>query len=226
MGDVNFSIPKSVAGFGTIGSAKGVSVADVRELQSRLKALNPELRRELLREAKEPAKPIQSAIKSAIPAVTPLSGMTQGRLSWSSSRDGKGKSHNPKDVRIEFRTASSGKSNVTSLVRVRVASPAVVFADMAGKSGRFMGAGYKGTGRTKPYAYKGGERSHRVDGRGKKKPGHDYKFARQGDALLKGLGGSASRYVWPAAERSIPAAREAVDRVLTKFAQKLNRKGL
>jgi hypothetical protein len=227
MADLKLVIPKFTGSLGRSGVSSGdYSVSDIRQLQRALKALDPKLRTQLLREAKEPAKPIQAAIKSAIPAVAPLSGMTAGRLSWEASRDGKGKAHKAKDVKIQFRTSSSGKSNVTSLVRVRVASPAVVFADMAGRSGRYMGAGYRGSGVTRPYPYKGGVRVHHVDGKGAKKPGREYKFARQGDALLKGLGGSASRYVWPAAERSIPAAREAVDRVITKFAQMVNKKGL
>jgi hypothetical protein len=213
MAGLNLIIPKFLGSLGRAGvSAGDYSVADIRNLQRALKAIDPKLRTQLLREAKAPAKPVQSAIKSAIPAVAPLSGMTQGRLAWSGSVDAKGRSHNPKDVKIQFRTSSSGKSLTTSLVRVRVASPAVVMADMAGKSGRFIDAGYKGSGRTREYNWKGGRRTHRLNG--------------QGSAMIRGIGGSPSRFVWPAAERSIPAARAAVDQVLTKFARMVNQKGL
>lgn len=227
MADLKLIIPKFIGSLGRSGVSTGdYSVADIRNLQRALKAIDPKLRAELIREAKAPAKPIQSAVKSAIPAVAPLSGLNQGRLNWSSSVDSKGRSHSPKDVKIQFRTSSSGKSLTTSLVRVRVASPAVVFADMAGRSGRFIGAGYKGSGRTREYNWKGTTRSHRVDGNGVKKPNRVYKYASQGRALIDNLGGSASRFVWPAAERAVPAARIEINKVLDKFARKINRKGI
>jgi hypothetical protein len=210
---------------GLVG-ANDYSVTEIRELQRRLKTVNPILRTELIRDAKKAGEPVQLAVKSAIAAVTPLSGMTQGRLNWNLSVDAKGKGHKSTDVKLQFRTRSSGRSDVTSLVRVQVASPAVVMADMAGRSRTYMGAGYKGSGQTREYAYKGGTRTHRVDGRGIKNPKRQYKFARQGDALLQNLGGSASRYVWPAAENKIPAVRSAIESILRDAYTKINRKGL
>jgi hypothetical protein len=213
MADLKLIIPKFVGSLGRSGVGVGdYSVADIRNLQRALKAIDPKLRTQLLREAKEPAKPVQAAVKNAIPSVSPLSGMSQGRLAWQGSVDAKGRSHNPKDVKIQFRTSMSGKSLTTSLVRVRVASPAVVVADMAGKSGKYFDKGYRGSGFTREYPYKGGTRRHRVNG--------------QGRAMVRNLGGSASRFVWPAAERSIPAARDAVDRVISKFAKMITQRGL
>jgi hypothetical protein len=188
------------------------SVTQVRELQKALKAIDPKLRTQLVRDAKAPAEAIVSRIKPAINSVTPLSGMTRGRLNWNNSIDGKGKSHKADDVKIEFRTRSTGKSNITSLVRIRVASPAVVMADMAGRSGRFFDAGYKGSGFTKEYAYKSGTRRHRVNG--------------QGRAMVRNLGNSASRYVWPAAESSLPAVKSQIEAVLRRAYDQINRKGI
>lgn len=205
---------------------KDLTVTDVRELQRRLKSIDPKLRTQLVRDAKKAGEPVQSAIKSRLSAVTPLSGMTRGRLNWNSSIDAKGKAHKTDDVKLEFRTRSTGRSEITSLVRVRVASPAVVMADMAGKSGRFMGAGYKGSGMTREYSYKGGTRRHRVDGFGVKNPKRQYKYSRQGDALLANLGGSASRYAWPSAESKIPAVRANIEAILRKAYDDINRKGL
>jgi len=210
---------------GLVG-ANDYSVTEIRELQRRLKSIDPKLRTELVRDAKKAGEPVQLAVKSAIAGVTPLSGMTQGRLNWNISVDAKGKSHKPTDVKLQFRTRSSGRSNVTSLVRVQVASPAVVMTDMAGRSRAFMGAGYKGTGLTREYPYKGGTRKHRVDGQGIKNPKRPYKYARQGDALLANLGGSASRYVWPAAENKISAVRSEIEGILRDAYTKINRKGL
>jgi hypothetical protein len=196
---------------GMVG-ANDYSVTEIRELQRRLKSIDPKLRTQLVRDAKEVGKPVQSSVKSAIAAVTPLSGMTQGRLNWNSSVDAKGKTHAATDVKLQFRTRSSGRSNVTSLVRVQVASPAVVMADMAGKSRNFMNKGYKSSGFTREYPYKGGTRRHRVNG--------------QGEAMLKGLGGNASRYVWPAADGQIPAVRAKIEAILRKAYSDINRKGL
>lgn len=213
MADLKLIIPKFVGSLGRSGvGIKDYSVSDIRNLQRALKAIDPKLRTQLLREAKEPAKPVQAAVKNAIPSVAPLSGMNQGRLSWQGSVDAKGRSYSPKDVKIQFRTSMSGKSLTTSLVRVRVASPAVVVADMAGKSGKYFDKGYRGSGFTREYPYKGGTRRHRVNG--------------QGRAMVRNLGGTPSRFVWPAAERSIPAARDAVDRVISKFAKMVSREGL
>lgn len=208
-----------------LSSSNDYSVTQIRELQKRLKSIDPKLRTELLRSAKKPAEAIVSQVRPAINAVQPLSGMTRGRLNWNASVDAKGKTHKADDLKIQFRTRSSGKSNMTSLVRVKVASPAVTMADMAGRSKNFMGAGYKGTGLTREYAYKGGTRRHRVDGNGIKNPKHNYKFARQGDALIDRLGGKASRYVWPAAEKSIPAVKAQIEAVLRSVYDELNRKG-
>lgn len=213
---------QGVAGLGP----NDYSVTDIRELQRRLKSIDPKLRTQLVRDAKQAGKPVQDAIKSKVSSITPLSGMTRGRLNWNSSIDAKGKVHKTDDVKLEFRTRSTGRSEITSLVRVRVGSPAVVMADMAGKSGSFMGAGYKGSGMTREYPYKGGTRRHRVDGFGKKSPTRQYKYSRQGDALIANLGGSASRYAWPAAESKVPAVRANIEAILRKAYADINRKGL
>lgn len=215
---------KSAANVG----AGDIAVSDVRELRKRLKAIEPRLATQLMRDVKAIGKPIQTDIKSAIQAVTPLSGMVRPgtRLNWNRSVDGKGKSHAATDVKNEFRTRSSGKSLTTTLARIRVASPAVVMADMAGRSGRFIGGGYKGSGVTRVYPYKGGTRSHRVDGNGVKDPSRNYKFGSQGRALLSNLGGKASRYAWPAAEKSLPAAKIAIEKVLRDAFTFINMKGL
>ena len=206
-------IPKMLGSLSNSGvSLNSASVNDIRDLQKRLKALDPELRKMLLREAKAHAKHLQAAVRSLLGAVTPPSGMLRGRLNWNSSVDGKGRVHSATDVKIEFRTKSSGNSKVTSLVRVRAASPAVSMADMAGKSGRYIDAGYKGTGVTRQYRYKTGTRHHRVNG--------------QGRALIRALGGSASRFVYPAAEHALPQAKTEVEKVLAKYASLVNRKGI
>jgi hypothetical protein len=213
MADLKLIIPKFVGSLGRSGVGVGeYSIADIRKLKKALYDINPKWRAMLMREAKEPAQPIQAAIKKAIPDVAPLSGMRLGRLAWANSIDAKGNAHKPKDVKIQFRTSMSGRSLTTNLVRIKVGSPAVVMADMAGRSGRYIDKGYKGSGFTREYPYKGGTRRHRVNG--------------QGRAMMRNLGGMASRFVYPAAQQGLPEARAKVDKVLFKFAQMINRKGL
>ena len=218
MADMKLIIPKFVGSMSRAGATAGdYSVSDIRNLQRALKAIDPKLRTQLLREAKAPARPVQQQVVQAIQKVTPISGLTQGRLNWNGSVDSKGKTHKPTNVKIQFRTSSSGKSDKTTLVRVRAASPAVTFVDMAGRSGKYLNAGYRGTGRTRPYLWRSpsGEiqqRTHRVNG--------------QIGGIFKEYGRKASRFIWPAAEQSIPEARNQVDKVLQKFIDIVNRKGI
>lgn len=191
-----------------------LSVTDIRELQKRLKAIDPMLRTQLLRDAKKSAEPTISAVKSAIGSVTPNSGMLRpgARLNWNNAIDGKGRSHKLMDVKPQFRTSESGRSNTTSLVRVKVGNPAVTLADMGGRSGRYRNAGYKGSGYTREYPYKGGSRRHKVNN--------------QFRGIEDKIGGSPSRFVWPAAERSIPAVREAIEKILRDAYTRINSKGI
>lgn len=191
-----------------------LSVKDIRNLQKRLKEIDPKLRTQLLRDAKKVAEPTVSAVKSAIGSVTPNSGMLRpgARLNWNNAIDAKGRSHKLMDVKPQFRTSESGRSDTTSLVRVKVGNPAVTLADMGGRSGRYRNAGYKGSGYTREYPYKGGTRRHKVNG--------------QFRGIEEKIGGSPSRFVWPAAEKSLPAAREAIEKILRDAYTRINSKGI
>jgi hypothetical protein len=215
---LKIQIPTFSGSISTPSAASGnYSITQIRKLQRALKDIDPKLRTELLREAKRPAKPVRESVIKGIQKVTPNSGLTRGRLNWNASVDAKGKTHKATDVRIQFRTASSGKSKETTLVRVRALSPAVVFADMAGKSGRFIDKGYQGTGRTREYQWRAPngqimKRTHAVNG--------------QVEGIFKKLGRNASRFIWPAAEQSIPQARNEIDLVVQKYIDIANRKGI
>lgn len=191
-----------------------LSVKDIRNLQKRLKEIDPKLRTQLLRDAKKVAEPTVTAVKSAIGSVTPNSGMLRpgARLNWNNAIDAKGRSHKLMDVKPQFRTSESGRSDTTSLVRVKVGNPAVTLADMGGRSGRYRNAGYKGSGYTREYPYKGGSRRHKVNG--------------QFRGIEDKIGGSPSRFVWPAAEKSLPAAREAIEKILRDAYTRINSKGI
>ena len=204
-----------IATFSRSGSdVNSLSVKDIRNLQKRLKEIDPKLRTQLLRDAKKVAEPTVTAVKSAIGSVTPNSGMLRpgARLNWNNAIDAKGRSHKLMDVKPQFRTSESGRSDTTSLVRVKVGNPAVTLADMGGRSGRYRNAGYKGSGFTREYPYKGGTRRHKVNG--------------QFRGIEEKIGGSPSRFVWPAAEKSLPAAREAIEKILRDAYTRINSKGI
>lgn len=205
-----------IAKFARVGAVgpSDLSVTDVRELQKRLKAIDPTLRTQLVRDAKKVADQPITQIKSAIAKVTPNSGMLRpgARLNWNNAIDGKGRAHGALDVKPQFRTSASGRSDTTSLVRIKVGNPAVALADMGGRSGRYINAGYKGSGYTREYPYKGGTRKHKVNGQFKGIEGK--------------ISGSPSRFIWPAAENAIPAARAAIEKILRDAYTRINAKGL
>lgn len=204
---IKLSIAKFSGGLGRSGVAAGdFSVLEVREIQKRLKAIEPRLRTELLRDVKRVAKPLESDIKAAIPSVAPLSGMAKdtGRLGW-------GVGVAPNKTLIQFRTASSGKSLTTTLVRVKVSSPATVLADMAGRSGRFVGQGRRN------------DNASPSERRRNANPAKGAKFIQ---SLNQALGHGASRMAWPAAEKSRDAVRTAIEQVLRQAYDRINQKGL
>jgi hypothetical protein len=200
-------IAKFSGGVGRSGVGAGdFSVQDVRELQKRLKAIEPRLRTELVRDVKRIARPLESDIKSNIPSVAPLSGMgkDRGRLGW-----GVGVPANK--TLIQFRTSAGGKSLTTSLVRVKVSSPATVLADMAGRSGRFIGEGRRN------------DNASASEKRRNASPAKGRKFI---ESLNRALGSGASRMAWPAAERSRDAVRVAIEQVLRQAYDRINQRGL
>ena len=200
-------IAKFSGGVGRSGVGAGdFSVQDIRELQKRLKAIEPRLRTELVRDVKRIARPMESDIKANIPSIAPLSGMAKdrGRLGW-----GVGVPANK--TLIQFRTSGGGKSLTTSLVRVKVSSPATVLADMAGRSGRYVGEG---------------RRNDNASASEKRRNSSPAKGAKFIESLNRALGSGASRMAWPAAEKSRDAVRVAIEQVLRQAYDRINQRGL
>ena len=200
-------IAKFSGGVGRSGVGAGdFSVQDVREIQKRLKAIEPRLRTELVRDVKRIARPMESDIKSNIPSIAPLSGMAKdnGRLGW-----GVGVPANK--TLIQFRTSAGGKSLTTSLVRIKVSSPATVLADMAGRSGRYVGEG---------------RRNDNASASEKRRNSSPAKGAKFIESLNRALGSGASRMAWPAAEKSRDAVRVAIEQVLRQAYDRINQRGL
>jgi hypothetical protein len=191
---------------GGVGVGNDISVLDIRRLQQRMKAVEPRLRTEFVRNLKAIGKPLESKIKSGIGTIEPLSGMLadRGRLGWGNGV--------PADkTMIQFRTSMGGKSLTTSLLRIKVQSPATVLADMAGRSGRFVGQGRRN------------DNASPSERRRNANPAKGAAFIR---SLNEKNGKSASRRIWPSAEAALPAVRREVEVVLANAFRYFNMKGL
>jgi hypothetical protein len=190
------------------------SVKDIRELQRKLRAIEPSLRTEFLREIKTIGKTPENAIKAAIPNDAPLSGMTKpgAALQWGKAKKGAG---GAKSTTIRFRTKAGGKSLTTTLLGIRVNSAASSVADMAGRSGRFVGAGYKGSGRSRPIVrtYSDGSQSVSFTRTASKKSGQAFI-----NNLNSSLSNRPSRMAWKAVEKDLPQISKTIQYVVDKWA--------
>ena len=177
-----------------------VVYSNVRELSKQLRAIEPALQKAMVKDIKTEIKPLATMVKTALPTVSPLSGAnTSGRLGF-----GVGKPSN--SVSIRYRAGGSSRSAITSLASVRVNSALTSVMDYAGKGG-----GNTRNATTRPYAYKGGTRSHRNNG--------------QGQAMIDRLNSvrRPSRFAWPAAERALPMVQAKVQSVLESAAAQISR---
>jgi hypothetical protein len=195
------------------------SVQDIRALQKKLREIEPKLRTEFLREVKAIGKEPEKAIRNAIPSDPPLSGMnpaTRGRnatLQWGKVSKG-AKSGGAKATTIRFRTQAGGKSLTTTLLGIRVNSAASSVADYAGRTGRYVGAGYKGSGFSKPIRRTYSDGSQSVEFRRRASAVGGQAFIRN---LNDKLGNRPSRMAWKAIEKSLPQTSKSVQFVIDKW---------
>jgi len=180
----------------------GSSLYGVRELMSDLRKLQPDLAKELRAKAKAPAKPLVSKIKARINRIKPLSGMrTKGRLGWG---NGKKADH----TLIKFSSGYSRTRATTSLVSIWVDSPMTSVAEVAGKGGM-----RKAKTVTKSYPYKGGSRTHRING------------GNGGDEFVLNLKKhDMNNFIYPTVESALPDVEREIKLVIKDFEKKLNRK--
>jgi hypothetical protein len=201
----------------TGAKGKPYSVQDIRKLQRDLKAIEPKLRTQFVREIKKIGKEPQKAIRKAIPNTPPLSGLDpsgrgrNAKIQWGQVTKGPA---GAKSTTIRFRTQAGGKSLTTTLLGIRVNSPASSIADMAGRSGRSVGAGYRGSGRTRPTVrtYKDGSQSVMFTKPATRKAGEA--FIRN---LNNRIGNRPSRMAWKAVEKSLPRLSRDVQFVIDKW---------
>lgn len=180
-------------------------VYNAKELVAALNKLEPGMKNALVKEIKLAAKPAIEAIKSGIPKVNPFISSvrpvsnTRGRLGWNVKVKAD-------TVKPSFKTKASKKFAVTSLVSLRVTSPATALADVAGK-----GSGEVRRPVTNSYDYKGGTRTHRTTTQGQKMIRHLRKER-------------ATNFVYPSVKASLPSVQAEIKLILERYAAKVNRK--
>ena len=201
----------------TGAGGKPYSVQEIRALQKKLKEIQPDLRKRFMREIKAIGKEPQQAIRNAIPSTPPLRrGMSKpgATLQWGKVTKGP-KSGGADSTTIRFRTKAGGKSLTTTLLGIRINSAATSVADMAGRSGRSIGKGYKGSGFSKPIRRTYADGSQSVEFRRKATALGGQTFINN---LNDKLGNRPSRMAWKAVEKSLPATSKAVQYVVDKWA--------
>lgn len=197
--------------FGGVTGAR-IEITNWNDVMKVLVKLDKDYVKQLRKNFRDVAKPVQAEIKKAIPSKSkpPLTNMKQvhfGRLAWGSNFGAGAKPSKSAIIQTPNTRARKYKNNAIAIARVVVQSPGTALVDMAGRR-----AGARGRkGLTPKYAYMytiggqkvPGERQHRVV------PGAFQKALVQSAKYVKQRW--ASRFVWPAAEKALPAARKNIE---------------
>jgi hypothetical protein len=194
------------------------TVKDIRTLQRNLREIEPELRRQFVRDIKSIGKEAQKPIVKAIRQVQPPSGMrfNYGKTGW-------GREVAADKTKVRFRTQAGGKSLNTSLVSVRLESPAANILDMAGRSGRSVGSGYMGTGYTREFTRRDRYGNIIVMKR-RTTQGAGEQFIQRLNQASGTMQNRASRMAWPAVEDNLPQLERRIDDVIQSYYKIANRK--
>jgi hypothetical protein len=223
--------------FLTNGQRYSMKLTDYKALVKELGKIDQSLVKGMKAEFKQIAQPVADEIKSSISKVSKtgplgprknpkLGGMrpgfdNSGRLAWGRKAALNGAKPFAADstlTQINPRYKKGG-GKYRAIARVRTRSAGTGLADMAGRSGRYVNS----KARTKPYEIN-------LFGKGIVK--RDHRINNQGKRLIENLNSgasgklksSASRYVWPAAEKAIPKFQSEAKRVLEKNYDEINRR--
>lgn len=214
----------------TGNNRSGVYISDYRDFVKVMKQVEPDLMKEMRKDFRKIAKPMVQDVKAGIDKQPPTRGIhvkrrsqtvsgfyprvVPGRLTWGANGQNKNKKVDAVYTRSpRVKTRLRNNATMTSIARVEVHNAAVVMADMAGSSFKWVNK----RSMTRPYRYSGrgstGMRQHRINGQGQAMI----------DALNKSKGGP-SRFVYPAAEASMPQVRYQALNVLKGGFDKVNMK--
>jgi hypothetical protein len=220
-----------------------IAFTDWRDLLREINKIEPQYARDMKRNFKKIASPMRTAISRAIPKTHPTSGVhvrgaknvsgfapvvVPGRLSWSANAQNG--NIQPRHTTIRLTKARSfkkiGQYGQMSIVKVDVDNAAVVMADMAGRSKKWVNK----RPMTRPYKYGGGGaqtgkygskaqlvtmRQHRINGQGMGM----IKALNRGKGALKG---DASRWIWPTANKHLPNVRYQINDVIRQANKFIN----
>lgn len=204
-------------------NAAYLTVTDYRDLLREIRKIEPGMMKQFRQDARKIGNPLRNQIRRGIPLSAPLSkpvsggGMVTpvGRLSW-----GRGVAANKAvlETRIPARSKREG-----ALVKVVVSSPATVLADMAGRSGRYIGqrriaGGTRSNSMIVPSGKYKGEVGYAYTYRNGKIAGRRHRnTGGQGLGLIRGLGSHPSRYVYKAAEKGLTPVRFEMLKLVNKY---------
>lgn len=187
-----------------------VQVYGIADTIKQLELLPNKLTNKARIDLKVAAEPMRASIQSYIPDAPPLMGRQFDR---SGGMNHKGRTGwNKAAIKVTVKTSFSKRAqkNQTSLVSVYVGgkkgtygAAGLQIADMAGRRNKV-----KSGGRTRDYAYKGGTRSHAING--------------QGRSMIEKLQGKPSRYVWRAAMLHMGTVQTSVLQSLDKVSKQVN----
>jgi hypothetical protein len=213
----------------------GVYITDYEDLIRELNRIQPTLVTQLRKQYREIAKPVQTAIKDAIPLDPPTSGIHKkkkqkttsgfrpvtvpGRLSWGANSQNR--MRQARSVGIQTFSGMRARRNMKynrmtmgSIARLKVDSAAPVMADLAGSSRKYVDS--KSVTREYNYSRSAtGKRIHRINGQGRSMI----------EALNRRNGSETrSRFVYPAAEKSIPTVLPKMNSALQRAYDIVNRR--
>ena len=177
--------------------SQSVQVYGIRETLAEIRDVDQDLFFEIRAYMKRAGDTLGRRVQGNVPLLAPTRGFRHnGRTAWRPATT--------KTI-VSGRNARKGMDGATPLLQVAVNGAAVSIADMAGRGGAKTRLQ-----RTRTYEWNGTTRRHNV--------------TTQGQEMIKALGASPSRYVWPEAEDSLPMIQHYVLLGVEEYTSKLNRK--
>jgi hypothetical protein len=213
----------------------GVLVTDWRDLVKTMKSIDPTLVKQMRKDFRAVGRPTARAVSRAIPNNPPTSGVHKrgsknvsgfapiivpGRLTWTANSQNGSKKPNHTIVKLpRLRTKFKNGATVSSIVRIDVDNAAVVMADMAGRSGKWVNK----RSITRPYHYSRGN-IHQVNSKGGVDRMRQHRINGQGRGMIRALDKihKPSRWIWPAADAQLPTTRYEAIKVLSKAYNQIN----
>ena len=191
-------------------STEIVKFYGVREMIGYLQNFEPAVYAQLRKDFRRIASPAVSAINSTVPPVSPFAGRRKDGFSNHSGRTAYSGATGSLNI-TPFQRSRGPGSTTANLVAISATGKNGQFGfNIVDMAGRGTGRGRRPKTRTKPYDYKGGTRTHALNG--------------QGRAMIDALGGRPSRYFYPAIESKLPEIRREVAVAVEKVAAEYNRK--